>query len=41
MRLISSGPTSQYRVGIGVPSSRNGALRSTTGSPSSSRTTIS
>ena len=33
--LVRSGsPTSQYRVGIGVPSSRNGALRITTGPPS-------
>lgn len=27
----SGSPTSQYRVGIGVPSSRSGALRMTTG----------
>src|SRR5690606_11463932 len=34
-------PTSQKRVGIGVPSSSRGALRSTTGSPDASRTTTS
>ena len=33
--------TSQYRVGIGVPSSSSGALRITTGRPSASRTTTS
>ena len=30
---FSSGSTSQYRVGIGVPSRVNGALRTTTGAP--------
>ncbi len=33
--------TSQYRVGMGVPSPRNGALRITAGSPRASRTTTS
>src|SRR5487761_1906349 len=32
-------PTNQYRVGIGVPSNNNGALRMTTGTASVSRTT--
>jgi len=34
-------PTSQYRVGIGVPSSRTGPLRITTGPPDSSVSTTS
>ena len=38
---FSSGSTSQYRVGIGVPSRVKGALRMTTGAPSASRTTTS
>src|SRR5690606_9159298 len=36
---LRSGSTSQYRVGIGVPSSSNGWLRITTGVPSGWRTT--
>ena len=43
-RLTTSrrwGSHSQYRVGIGVPSSRNGALAMTAGVPSSARTTTS
>ena len=35
----SSGSTSQYRVGMGVPSRRKGSLAMTTGRPSSPRTT--
>jgi len=37
----SGSPTSQYRVGIGVPSPSSGALRMTTGEPSGWRTTTS
>ena len=38
-RTEASGSTSQKRVGIGVPSWVNGALRTTTGAPSGPRTT--
>src|SRR5262249_48092006 len=37
----SAGSTSQYRVGIGRPPRVNGALRTTTGAPESSRATTS
>ncbi len=36
-----AGSTSQYRVGIGIPSSRDGALAMTAGAPSSVRTATS
>ena len=38
-RTRSSGSTSQYRVGMGVPSRRKGSLAMTTGGPSARRTT--